>query len=117
MAQLGQIVTGQVDLISVIKGAEFLSAEEKQQYLDLLPRLNPEQVRQVADFFLGAERELKVLRDEHDKKKALMYQNYLGELKQVVKTAQGIVYKAAENYSQKSDENQADNLLTSLNNL
>lgn len=116
MAELGQIVTGQIDLIELIKRAEIINEDEKKRYLELLPSLSKEQLQEVADFFSGAERELQEIREDYEKKKVEVYEKHIQGLKQTVTEAKTMVRKELEGKQVEHDDSEAEGLIQSINN-
>lgn len=111
MAELAQIAVGQIDLVEIIMRCEFLSEDEKKEYLALVHEASELKRREIADFFLGAERELQTIRDDFENQKATVYEKYLAELEHVAHNAERMVATESEKRDRSNENNQAEQLL------
>lgn len=101
-------------LSSLINRSQIISDEKKSEFLDLLPVLTQDQIKEVTDFFVLAENKIQKITDEYEAKKPGLYTSHLSELNQAFGEAHKLAFKTKEEKSSKSDEKNAQALLEEL---
>lgn len=103
------------DLSSIIERSQVITENKKSEFLNIIPVLTRNQMQDVMDFFLLAEKKIKKIVDEYGSKKQSFYEICLSKLNRAYVEARKIVFKTKEKKSSKGDDENIESLINELN--
>ncbi len=104
------------NLISIIRGVTYLTDAQKQKWLQTIPQMKSEQLKQLSEIISWAERQRKNLTVEHDLVVSKFMQVFTGMNRYAVKRAKKETYKLAEKKEKSDDQKTIDSIFMKIEN-
>lgn len=115
--QIQDTVQDTKPLVDLIKRSEIIGDFEKEDFINLLPRLTKDQFDEIMNFFSSAEREINDKKRAYAEKENQLYAPLIQKLNESFQEAKKVVYKGKEEISTKSEGKTSEKLLEELNNI
>lgn len=114
MAQLGQIEPKKIDILELIKTSPTLDDAKKAEWTEKAKKLNPEQLKALAQIFLDERKQYNAIIEKANKKKLEIQKAYLEKIKIYKEEKMKELMHKKEEKQHDVDMAEADSLLNDL---